>query len=1354
MRKIIVSLAALVGGACLSSATVTVQGWWHLDSSQPITDSSGNNRTFGSAYSTAPPTGGQFGGLLVNNGAGGPLGGTGYSSLQCVQVGVGVGGKRQSAMWGIGYVPPATNYGIEIWVLPQDNGIAGGSGGWIFSSGDGGGVAMRVNAPGGGNSYIDAFIIGSGATIGNQVLLDTNRWMHLAVVNDNGVLTFYTNGIPCGASVSNGVSAPSGTVYIGTPSDNQAYYGYLDEARMFTFAPGAFTTNDLLLRPAGPNIIGQPQNAVVWAGGAAPFAVNASFDNSLVYQWQRSATNLPGQTTANLYLNVVNPPDSASPFDCILTGSSISKTTSVATLTVVQNNPSNVSAYRNAVNAEPSLLAYFPADGDTGATLTNTKDGTHNGALELGATYDGRTNRTFGARALSFNLDGDVQIPNNPALEFTNGFGTIEALIYLGQATVSDPTIFAEVADGTPNPYYALGVSANGTSLIYKNDAAGQLSWIVPGGLIGVYSHVALVFDNGTNVTAYVNGQNLGTHTQPSFGSAPGNPTWIGGLGTSATDGRWLGSVDELAVYGSALSQNTVQIHYSKFVYGTNTSAPSIVSQPASRTVLAGACPVLVVKAAGTLPLSYQWSSNSVPISGATTAALALSNTTATATYSLSIQNAYGTTNIQPIVLSVAAPPAGYPTMVMNDHPTAFWRLSDGSGQPAVDSAGFNDGAYNASGVTYGVPAHQGESGGAVQLDGSSGRAIVPLTAVLNPSGPFTCEFWALANPAAFYVPVGSMDRPGRSGGYEFYLTGNYPGYEFHTAAGGGYNMITGDDKAPPTNMWFQVVGVYDGSSNIYCYVNGAPAATATGNPGFSDSWVTEGTPPFAPNSVKGFYIGSRADNVRFFKGAISDVAFYNYMLSDNQISNHWSSAFFPATIVTQPTGATNVEFSTVTLTAVVTGLPNTYQWYQGATPLTALNNFDGTPHYAQDVTNATLVIAEAHPSDSGQYHVVVSNPLGGATSLSVTVLITADTNPPVVTAVTALGTPPAPAPVAGAGPNPPYVVKVTFNKRIDENTGITQGNYVLSPAVTVNSVFLPSSTQAAAFGGDWRTAFLQTPGLTPGTKYSLTVSGVKDQAQTPNTVATTTKYFRAPLLTPGVLEWDYYYPVTPQGVGSLIAAPNFPFGPDTNGNTTIFDTSQITGGDLNNVPGFGSAGDNYGDSLSGWITPTVSGQYYFFLASDDSSELYLSSDASPSNAVSIAVETGCCHGFQEPGAPTTSSLISLSAGTAYFIQALHTEGGGGDYVKVAWRSSTDSTPATNLPPIAAQFLSGYAPVPPPKFTSTSLSGGTLTIHWTGYQGVLLQSSNLTTWTLVPGNPNPLVINVSAAPKQFYRIQQ
>ncbi len=1361
MRKIILTSAALLAGLLTSSATVTVQGWWHLDSTQPITDSSGNGRGFGYAYSTAPAVGGAVAAQLINNGAGGPLDNTGWTSVQCIQVGVGVGGKRQSSMWATGYNPPAQDYGIEIWVLPQDNGIAGGSGGYILSSGQSGGVALRINASTGNPSYVDAFILGTSTTIGNQAPIDTNNWMHLAIVNTAGVLTFYTNGIPCGASVSSGATTSAGDMYcISAPGDNQAFYGYLDEARVFTFAAGAFTTNDFLLRASGPNIITPPQGGTVWANGAVTFTVVPSFDTSLLYQWQRGGANIPGQNSASLYYNQLTTADSGSTFDCVVTGGGISKTSAVATLTVVVNNAANVAAYQNAVKNEASLAAYFPVDGDTGSTLTNVKDPTHNGTLELAATYDGRTNETFGARSLSFNLDGDVAIPNNPAFEFGTGNGTIEALVYLSQATVTDPTILSEVYDGSTAPYYVVGTSANGGNLIYNNDQTGQLSWLVPGGLIGKFSHVAWVFDHLTNVTAYVNGQNLGTLTQTNFGSSIQQPVWIGSLGTSTVNNRWAGTVDELAIYTAALSQSTIQQHYSAFLYGTNTSPPSIVSQSASKSLYVGGCPTLAVKAAGTLPLLYQWSANGSPISGATSSVLSLSNITATATYTLNVQNAYGSTNIQPIVLTVAAPPTGYPTAVMNDHPTAFWRLAEAAGPTAVDSAGFSDAIYTTNGVTYAAGNFPGDPGAGAKFDGSAGRAVTPANyPALNPNGPFTIEFWGSLTSYGFFVPLSSMDRPARTGGYEYYINGNSPGYEFHTATGGGYGMICADNNVPPNGAWTYVTGVWD-TTNLYLYVNGQlgnnqidpPAPPGTDNPG------TEGTGPFVPNTSFPFFIGSRSDNTHYWKGTLCDIAFYNYAFSVAQISNHYSFGYVRAHITQSPAGVTNAEGSTVTLTATVTGVPNTYQWYKGATALTDSLNFDGSAHYSNGVTNSSLVIAEATPSDSGQYHLVVSNPLGGDTSANATVLITADTNPPVVMLVQALGTPNQ----NNTAPTP-FLVKVVFDKRIDPTTGATAANYVINNgAVTVSQVTVRGDLQATTLGTDWKVAFLQTSGLTPGQQYTLTVNSVKDQAQTPNTIMPKAISFQAPPLAQGTLCWDYYYEITPQAVATLQASSLYQgYTPTTNGYLTAFDTDQITGGDLNNNPAFGSLGDNYGDVVSGWITPKVTGDYYFFLASDDASELDLSTDSTIVNASPIATEPGCCHGFQEPdvGSTTTSSLQHLLAGTSYFIRALHTEGGGGDYVKVAWRLSTDNTPATNLTAIASEYLSSYVLVPS-TFTSVTFTNGQLTLSWTGL-APLTESTNvalpLSQWTTVPGTAGKNSYQVTPAtggPRMFYHLQQ
>ena len=66
----------------------------------------------------------------------------------------------------------------------------------------------------------------------------------------------------------------------------------------------------------------------------------------------------------------------------------------------------------------------------------------------------------------------------------------------------------------------------------------------------------------------------------------------------------------------------------------------------------------------------------------------------------------------------------------------------------------------------------------------------------------------------------------------------------------------------------------------------------------------------------------------------------------------------------------------------------------------------------------------------------------------------------------------------------------------------------------------------------------------------------------------------------------------------------------------------------------------------------------------------------------------------------------------------------------------------------------GAAPVPPPLFNKPVLTGGMVTISWTG-AGTLLESTNLINFTAVPGNPtSPYVVSPSLAVRKFYRLQQ
>lgn len=97
------------------------------------------------------------------------------------------------------------------------------------------------------------------------------------------------------------------------------------------------------------------------------------------------------------------------------------------------------------------------------------------------------------------------------------------------------------------------------------------------------------------------------------------------------------------------------------------------------------------------------------------------------------------------------------------------------------------------------------------------------------------------------------------------------------------------------------------------------------------------------------------------------------------------------------------------------------------------------------------------------------------------------------------------------------------------------------------------------------------------------------------------------------------------------------------------------------------NAGNNYGARYSGYLCVPVTGNYKFFIASDDYSELYLSSTSSPANKQRIAYVHGATKAGEYTKYPSQqSALIQLTAGTKYYIEALHKEGGTYDHLKVA----------------------------------------------------------------------------------------
>ncbi|MEN8695199.1 MAG: PA14 domain-containing protein [Akkermansiaceae bacterium] len=123
--------------------------------------------------------------------------------------------------------------------------------------------------------------------------------------------------------------------------------------------------------------------------------------------------------------------------------------------------------------------------------------------------------------------------------------------------------------------------------------------------------------------------------------------------------------------------------------------------------------------------------------------------------------------------------------------------------------------------------------------------------------------------------------------------------------------------------------------------------------------------------------------------------------------------------------------------------------------------------------------------------------------------------------------------------------------------------------------------------------------------------------------------------------------------------------------------------------------GDQYGQRLRGYILPKKSGKYTFWISSDDSSELWLSTDDRKFNKRWIAGvrgHTGSGKKEEEKKSqwkkyPTQKSQeVELVAGQKYFIEVLHKEGFQDDHLTLAW-----SPPGREKPrAIPSRLLEAY----------------------------------------------------------------
>ncbi len=102
---------------------------------------------------------------------------------------------------------------------------------------------------------------------------------------------------------------------------------------------------------------------------------------------------------------------------------------------------------------------------------------------------------------------------------------------------------------------------------------------------------------------------------------------------------------------------------------------------------------------------------------------------------------------------------------------------------------------------------------------------------------------------------------------------------------------------------------------------------------------------------------------------------------------------------------------------------------------------------------------------------------------------------------------------------------------------------------------------------------------------------------------------------------------------------------------------------------------DNYSARITGFIIVPETGDYKFYVSSDDGSELWLSSDITVDNLSMLCnVTSWASHGAFNKEANQASGPVHLEAGSFHYFRALMKEGSGGDHLEVAWTTPSNAT--------------------------------------------------------------------------------
>lgn len=203
----------------------------------------------------------------------------------------------------------AEDFTIEFWTYPT--GLLRQN--HLLRWGDGASTGLYIQNVNGGNHYQAGMWLSGGSTTvpDDATSISAGSWVHVALVNHNGIFTLYVNGAGGDAQdhhLETFISPTGDTLKMGGTNMSfiSNYAGNFDDFRVtkgvarytgnFTPPTEEFADGG----PPGPSISVQPTDQSVTAPAGATFSVTASASGgSLTYQWYRNSVLIGGATSSS-----------------------------------------------------------------------------------------------------------------------------------------------------------------------------------------------------------------------------------------------------------------------------------------------------------------------------------------------------------------------------------------------------------------------------------------------------------------------------------------------------------------------------------------------------------------------------------------------------------------------------------------------------------------------------------------------------------------------------------------------------------------------------------------------------------------------------------------------------------------------------------------------------------------------------------------------------------------------------------------------------------------------------------------------------------------------------------------------